>query len=573
MKNLIFLSVFIILVSSKVHGQNSAVDKITLEQKNVVDSLTAHWDDDNRPGGAMALILDGQLVYQNARGYSQIETSEKNAVKTMFPLGQLSNSFLAYTLLHLETENKLSLEDPVSKYVPSLPKWANKVQLKQLLQHSSGVHDFVVLQHIVGWKENDIVKKESAIRLIASQKELSFAPGTEFVFSRSNLFLVSEIIERVSELPLSQYMEQHIFKPLGLGNTKVLTTENQRNPGLAISYRTDENNGIVPIKSRKETYAEVNIVSSIADMAKWELHLLKPQSEIAKTTVKKFNAVVTLKNGAKFSVPSGDLIYGQKYIHKERGLETAMSTGGIDGYAAAIFNFPIRNFTAITLSNNGEPYNGYIGMLSAHTFLKGLFPEPPTIDFTKIKTIKLKPNYHKKYVGTYWDAEGELSREIKIENDTLRYVRSNGYTSSLIPITKDKFQMIVEFDDKIFLTFNDVNGNISMKYAYGEATPFEFVKYTQRVYSESQLQHSFSGNYYCEELGVGYRLSANNGKLIASNVKADSIVLSSVMDGVFAGDMWYMRSIEFQSADTGEIEGFYVRNDAIRNLLFKKIIN
>lgn len=571
MKNPLFFSAIGVLFCITTYGQNTITNNLPPAQKKRVDSLTAHWNNANKPGGAIAIIHKGELVYQNARGYAQINSSKQNTVQTAFPLAQISQSMVAYALLQLEAEGELSLDDYLSKHLPDLPDWANTIKVEHLLQQSTGIHDFVVLQHIAGWNENDRLKRENAIRLIKSQKQLYFTPGTEVSFSRSNLFLVSEIIERVSGSSLPKHMEEHIFKPLGMVNTLVLTAENQNDPRIAKSYRRGENDAVIPIHSRKETYAEVNIAASIEDMAKWELHLLRPKSEKAKATVKKFNNIIQLQNGMKFSIPSGELTYGQKYMHKERGLNTAMSTGGIDGYASAIFNFPIRDFTAITLSNNGEPYNGYIGMLSAHSFLDGLFPEPPNIDFSKIKTIKLDLEYHKKYEGTYWDAEGELSREIKIVNDTLRYIRSNGHSSTLIPLTKDKFQMLVEFDDRIILTFDDQEGSIGMKYRYGDATPFEFVQYTPLVYEQDESKRKFTGNYYCKELGIGYHLSAEKESLVATHVKADPIHLSPITNTIFAGNQWYMGSIEFQESGSGSIEGFYIRNDAIRNLWFKKM--
>ena len=110
-----------------------------------------------------------------------------------------------------------------------------------------------------------------------------------------------------------------------------------------------------------------------------------------------------------------------------------------------------------------------------------------------------------------------------------------------------------------------------MKYMYGEATPFEFVKYSPEVFPESVLKKNFVGQYYCEELGMGYRLSLGKEGLVATNIKAAPIHFSPVMGTIFAGDQWYMGSIEFQEHGAGNITGFHVLNDAIRNLWFKKI--
>ena len=248
-----------------------------------------------------------------------------------------------------------------------------------------------------------------------------------------------------------------------------------------------------------------------------------------------------------------------------------MATGGIAGFASAVFNFPSVDFHVITLSNNGESYNGYIGMLSAHELLGEAFTEPTSIDFSKLKTIPLDKEYHNAYEGWYWDAVGELSRELRIEKDTLYYVRPTMKTA-LIPLSKDVFQMKTDFDDRVILTFSkDQTGNIQMDYAFGEATPFRFEKYEPLTFSETILEEKYTGHYYCKSLGVGYELQVENGALKATNVKTAPIVLQPIANEVFSGNQWYMGSIAFALDENKNAKGFYVKNDALRNLWFEKI--
>ena len=383
------------------------------------------------------------------------------------------------------------------------------------------------------------------------------------------MLLATQVIESVTKMSLSEYLSQQVFQPLGMQDTFVLTKENQKYPSTVQSYQIDSEENVNPLTSQKENYASINIVSSISDMTKWELHLQSPSAPNVEV-VKKFNAFVKLDNGAEYKVPEGKLTYGQKYIHKERGINTAMVTGGIDGFASAVFNFPTEDFTVITLSNNGEPYNGYIGMLSAHEILGDAFIEPTSIDFNELKTIGLDPNFHRKYEGMYWDGLGELSREIRIENDTMRYIRSNGFSTALLPLNKNRFQMLTEFDDKIILQFNEDEDGISMQYFYGDATPFHFVKYHPQTKSLNALR-GFEGDYSCGPLGINYSLKARESRLVGSNEQVEDISFTFIKDAIFQGDKWFMGSIEFEVSEDGEILGFYVRNDAIRNLWFEKV--
>lgn len=543
--------------------------KPSQNQERYIDSLTAHWARPNLPGGAMAIIRDGQVFFQKSLGSAEIYPNRPITSETSFQLGQLSNGFIAFAVLQLHYNNQLSLQEPVHKYLPELNLSSN-IKIIHLLQQCSGIHDYEVLKHIVGWDDNAFFSMEDALGLIAQQKEVAFAPGSEFSQSRSNMLLASQVVEKAAKMPFDEYMEAYIFKPLGMANTHVLTPKNQNTVNFAHSYRIDENNVASRVPANKETYAGINIVSSITDLVTWEKQLSMPAKKLEKS-VDHFKQYVTLENGTQFRVPSGKLIYGQRNIHKERGVETIMATGGIAGFASAIFNFPSVDFHVITLSNNGEPYNGYIGMLSAHELLGETFTEPTSIDFSKLKTIPLNKAYHQAFEGRYWDAVGELSRELRIEKDTLYYVRPNMKTA-LIPLSKDVFQMKTDFDDRVILSFSkNTTGKIQMDYAFGEATPFRFEKYEPISLSETILQEKYAGHYYCKSLGMGYELLVDNGILKARNVKTEPIVLQPIANEVFSGNQWYMGSITFELDKDKKAKGFYVKNDAIRNLWFEKV--
>jgi len=561
----------VLLILSLFTGFYANAQDLAISQEKYVDSLTSHWNKGNHAGGTLAIIHDGAIVLKKTLGSSNVETAKPITPQTPFQLAQLSDSFIAFALLQLHQEKQLSLEDALSSYLPELNVLSSTLKVEHLLQHSSGIHDFEILKNIAGWTDTGNFSQNDALALIRNQNALSFEPGKEFSYSRSNILLASQVIAKASQMDFSEYLKKHVFEPMGMVNTFVLSTKNQNADQIAASYAVSEEGEHTRIPSKKENYASINIVASIDDMIKWEMNLSSPSSE-TEQTVGHFKTYVKLKGDSEYRVPSGKLTYGQRYVHKERGLEIVMSTGGIDGFASAIFNFPSEDFTVITLSNNGEAYNGYIGMLSAHSLLDEAFEEPSSIDFNALKTVPLDPNYHNKYEGFYWDALGELSRELRIENDTLRYIRSSEVRSTLIPLSKDTFQMKTDFDDKIYITFSlDAEKGTKMEFIFGEATPIEFIKYKPTTFTATILKSKYTGDYYCKALGMGYALKAGENTLTASNVKSDTIIFSPITKEIFSGDKWYMGSIEFVTDPENNVLGFFVRNDAVRNLWFTKV--
>ena len=105
-------------------------------QERYIDSLTAHWAKPKLPGGAMAIIREGQVVLQKTLGSAKVDQNKPIISETAFQLGQLSNGFIAYAVLQLHYNNQLSLQEPVHNYLPQL-KLSKEVKIIHLLQQSS----------------------------------------------------------------------------------------------------------------------------------------------------------------------------------------------------------------------------------------------------------------------------------------------------------------------------------------------------------------------------------------------------------------------------------------------------
>jgi|GEM_PF-6374763 len=132
--------------------------------------------------------------------------------------------------------------------------------------------------------------------------------------------------------------------------------------------------------------------------------------------------------------------------------------------------------------------------------------------------------------------------------------------------------MKTDFDDQIILSFSkNTKNNILMDYAFGEATPFRFEKYEPKTIPATVLKQKYSGHYYCKTLGIGHKIYVENGSLKVTNVKTDTITLQPIANEIFSGDQWYMGSIAFVLDENKRVKGFYVRNDAIRNLWFERL--
>jgi len=559
--------ILILLLTLKTYGQHQSV--ITQDMERTIDSLFNPWKGSGSPGVSFAIIKDGKVISKKNYGFFDIENKKPITSQTRFNLGQSSAHYTAYALLKLEVEGKLSLDDDIRKHIKELQDINQVITVKNLLYGSSGIYDYQVLKSICGWNSTENFSQKDVLRLLALQKEPAFKPGTEYSEADINFALLAELIGNVSGKSFKNYMEEYIFKPIGMTNTFIKADLNTMYQNVAHSYRSEDDRTILN-NSGNTVLGINNMYSSIDDLILWEQHLNNATGNDQKV-IQKMNAIIKLNGGRTNSTSSGELTVGQLYSHKERGLFSTYILGSSSGHDSSIFKFPTQNYTAIALSNNGDGYNGYLGVISAHNILAEHFTEPETTNFDTIKTKTLSKKQLQQFEGHYWDQLGELSREIKVINDTLRYVRTNGNVNPLIPLSNNKFQMKVQFDDQIYIEFPKDETEV-MVFRYLGAEPIRFEKYTPKKYNKEELSDQFNGIYINKEYAITYNAIADNNKLKLSNVKNGDINFTPITSILFSGDSWFLRSIEFTKDKNQNINGFYVKNNAIRNLWFEKVI-
>jgi len=192
---------------------------------------------DDEPGCSAAVGVEGKVAWTGTRGIADLRSGAKITVDTVFDIASVSKQFTATAILLLTEAGKLTLDDPLSQYVPDLPAWATQVSLAQLMHHTSGIPDYVGLLQEQGYSYGDRTTEAQALQALAGAPELVFKPGSRYEYSNSNYLLLGEIVHRVAVQPLADYLSAEIFKPLGLVMVLDPVT---RLPGKALSYTKTE---------------------------------------------------------------------------------------------------------------------------------------------------------------------------------------------------------------------------------------------------------------------------------------------------------------------------------------------
>jgi CubicO group peptidase (beta-lactamase class C family) len=262
-----YVIIFVTLTSFKSVAQTTAMPLTSLD--TVFNSFFAPGE----PGGAVLLVKDDQVVYQKGFGIADINTREPITPKTLFNIGSISKTFVAYGILKLASANQLSLNDELYKYFPDFAnkEIAQKIKLYHLLTHTSGLPD------------NRKVKEQHDFYLTAKDEEnfaplkqtinLDFDPGTNYKYSNPAFNGLALIIEKITGKRWQDYIEKNIFQPAGMKRSTI-TDGPHPEKGVSHGYIKNERNEFEELDYGEEpTFAAAGnggVWSSVEELWKYE---------------------------------------------------------------------------------------------------------------------------------------------------------------------------------------------------------------------------------------------------------------------------------------------------------------
>lgn len=227
------------------------------------------------PGLVYGVVIDGKLVYSGGSGYSNLEQKIRADRFSLFRIASMSKSFTAMAILQLRDAGKLSLDDPVSKYIPEMQGVAlptsdsPEITIRHLLTHGAGFPEDNP------WGDRQLADTdEELIQMIREGISFSNAPGVAYEYSNLGFAILGQVVQRVSGMDFRKYMRENIFKPLGMNET-VYEFENAREEGLAHGYNWLDHSYVnIPLEHHGAFGAMGGLITSIEDFSKYvALHL------------------------------------------------------------------------------------------------------------------------------------------------------------------------------------------------------------------------------------------------------------------------------------------------------------
>ncbi|MEO8451050.1 MAG: serine hydrolase [Gemmatimonadota bacterium] len=312
-----------------------------------IDAVFAAYDHTNTPGCALGVFRDERIIY--ARGYGMADLNQGLAItpRTVFYLASMSKQFTAAAIALLAEQGKLSLEDPIRKYVPELPAYADPITINQLVHHTSGIRDYLGLWQMSGRSIADEIPEEQALDFLVRQKALDFPPGTKWSYSNSGYLLLTIIVKRASGQSLREFTTANMFAPLGMTNTHFHDDNTMIVPNRAEGYQPSAKGGFEIVRTSFALVGDGGLYSTIEDLFRWDSNFYHNKlGSRGQALVDQVYTPGTLSNGSPLTYGFG-LMPG-----KYRGLPVIEHGGSFIGYRTQLMRFPKERFSVAVLCND-----------------------------------------------------------------------------------------------------------------------------------------------------------------------------------------------------------------------------
>ena len=306
-----------------------------------IDTLMQRYADGS-PGASLLVIRDGKAVVRRAYGMADLEKKIAATPQTNYRLASVTKQFTATAILLLYQDSKLSLDDRIKRWLPSLPAALDSVTIRQLLTHTSGIIDY---EDVIPPGTTAQLHDADVLRLLESQDSTYFKPGTKYQYSNSGYALLALIVERVSEKSFAAFLHDRIFAPLGMNHTVAFEDGVSTVSNRAFGYTMKDS--AWTRKDQSTTSAVLGdggIYSSIDDLVRWDAALY--DSRLLSDASRK------LAFSPQTPTDKPDVSYG--FGWRITG-ETLWHSGETSGFRNVIVRYPARHLTVVILRNRDDP--------------------------------------------------------------------------------------------------------------------------------------------------------------------------------------------------------------------------
>jgi CubicO group peptidase (beta-lactamase class C family) len=318
---------------------------------------------------SVAVVRGRDTLVMKGYGFADVENEVPATAQTVYRIGSVTKQFTSVATMQLIEQGKLSLDDDVTKYVPSAPVHGRKVPIRYLLNHTSGIPSYTDVGPTFGRVMRMDLPHDSLLATVRNDS-LQFEPGTHFYYNNTGYFLLGMVIEKVTGKKYGDYLHDVLFAPNGLTSTMYCRTSElikHRASGYDATPRGLTNADYI---SMDLPYAAGSLCSTVGDLVAWTGMLHTPGKLVSHASFASMTTPVKLPSGRNMTYGFGlmaDTLASHRRIHHG---------GGINGFISEVAYYPDDSLTVVVLSNTAPaPSNQIADALARVAF--GLPANPP----------------------------------------------------------------------------------------------------------------------------------------------------------------------------------------------------
>lgn len=498
------------------------------------------------PGCAAAVSLNGETVFEKAFGLADLEFNVPNSPQTIFESGSVAKQFTAAAVVLLQLDGKLSLDDAVRKYIPELPDYGAPLTIRHLLNHTSGIRDWGTVLSLTGAGRGDrVVSQELALDVIIHQRALDFTPGSEYSYSNSGYNLLAIIVERVSKQKFAAFLDERLFKPLGMKNSSLRDDYQRIVPGRAQAYSRQ---GPGPWRLNMpfmNVYGNGGMLTTVGDWIKWNAML--DSKTLGAPLVEALETRGVLNDGRKIAYALG------LEVDTYKGLRDVSHGGSTAGYQTFLARYPDNKVSVAVMCNGTSPIAGVIAAgITDEIF--GPYPETPRPEAAKISEDELK-----KLTGIWRNEKTHAPARFVIENGVARWSGAR-----LIPMGGGRF---IAGGNQLTFAFDQQGSPISAETVDSDKEVRRFLREAAWTPTPADLE-SLKGDWFSEEAGATYTVVVEADKAFIKQRPATSFPMQPLYQNHFDVGGYV---VWFTQDQKGKINGMHVGASRMRDMLFLRV--
>jgi CubicO group peptidase (beta-lactamase class C family) len=315
-------------------SQANSIEPSSTKQR--LDEVARSFAKDDAFMGAVLVAKGSDILLDQGYGKAVMEWNIPDSPDVKFRIGSMTKQFTAVLVLLEQEDGRLSVDDPIRKYLPDSPATWDKITVADLLHHTSGVPNFIFDKRFFEWRM--VFHTPAEEMELFKDKPLNFLPGTQWEYSNSNYALLGIILEKVTGQRYVDLLQERILVPLGMKDSG-LDDDDLILPERAEGYQPGSK-GIVPVRSQSMSvgWSTGSMYSTTGDLLRWERGL--------------FGGKVLSASSLKQMTTATKGSYGcGVFVSRKDDMEVVEHGGSIEGFNSYMIYVPARNIAVIALSN------------------------------------------------------------------------------------------------------------------------------------------------------------------------------------------------------------------------------